>query len=151
MLERRKREGSSPSIPQPMEHDPDFMVVDSAWGTLQPMQLHPDLPTIGELELVEHLAAGLPLLDTRNGTAFAAATIPGAEHLPHDDLDVAVTRVDASVVTALFCNGPQCPATPKVIAALLDAGHPPAMLRYYRGGLHDWISLGYPASPAAGG
>jgi rhodanese-related sulfurtransferase len=146
-LERRTREDWSPLTPERLPLAPDLVVVDSAWGDVQPLQLHPELPTVGELELVEHLDAGLPLLDTRNEDAFAAGTIPGAAHLPHEDLDEAVRRVDRDVVTALFCNGPQCPATPKVIAALLDAGHPPAMLRYYRGGLHDWVSLGYPTAP----
>lgn len=145
-LERRSREDWSPLIPQPVEGSPDLVTVDTAWGIVQPAQLHPDLPTIGELELVEHLEAGLPLFDTRNGDAFAAATIPGAVHLPHHDLAAVVGQVDASVVTALFCNGPQCPVTPKVIRTLLRAGHPPARLRYYRGGLHDWMSLGYPTT-----
>lgn len=49
----------------------------------------------------------------------------------------------------LFCNGPQCGATPHAIAALLDAGWDPARLRYYRGGIHDWVTLGLPLVPPA--
>src|SRR4051812_43436539 len=116
-IERRSREVWSPSVPQPLAGSTDMVAVDTAWGIVQPLSLHPALPTIGELELVEHLDAGLPLFDTRNGEAFAESTIPGAVHLPHDDLAVAVSRVHAGVVTALFCNGPQCPVTPKVIRA----------------------------------
>lgn len=39
---------------------------------------------------------------------------------------------------------PQCTATPRAIAALLSAGHPAAALLYYRGGIHDWVTLGLP-------
>lgn len=28
--------------------------------------------------------------------------------------------------------------------ALLSAGHPAAALLYYRGGIHDWVTLGLP-------
>jgi hypothetical protein len=44
----------------------------------------------------------------------------------------------------LFCNGPQCTATPRAVAALLAAGHPATSLLYYRGGIHDWVTLGLP-------
>jgi rhodanese-related sulfurtransferase len=144
--QRRQRRDWESLIPLPLPHATDLVIVDTAWGRIQPMQLHREVPTIGEREVVEHLVAGLPLMDTRKHEDFAVSTIPGAVHLPHEELDEAVALVDPSVVTALFCNGPQCPVTPKVVRALLNAGHPPAMLRYYRGGMHDWLTLGYPAA-----
>ena len=48
------------------------------------------------------------------------------------------------MVSIVFCNGPQCPQTPDAIGHLLEAGHPAASIAYYRGGLHDWVTLGYP-------
>jgi hypothetical protein len=52
--------------------------------------------------------------------------------------------------TAFFCNGPQCKATPNAIGALLRHGYPPETILYYRGGMHDWITLGYPSAPGDG-
>ena len=46
----------------------------------------------------------------------------------------------------LFCNGPQCTATPRAIEALIEAGVTPSQLAYYRGGLLDWMALGFPVS-----
>ena len=52
--------------------------------------------------------------------------------------------------TVVFCNGPQCPATAQAIEALLAAGWPAERLLYYRGGIHDWVTLGLPlAGPAS--
>jgi rhodanese-related sulfurtransferase len=48
------------------------------------------------------------------------------------------------VPVVLFCNGPQCTATPQAIARLLAAGWDADRLRYYRGGIHDWATLGLP-------
>ena len=48
----------------------------------------------------------------------------------------------------LFCNGPQCAATPDAIRTLLRAGYPAERLAYYRGGIHDWVTLGLPLEPA---
>lgn len=47
----------------------------------------------------------------------------------------------------LFCNGPQCPQSPHAIRELLEAGHPARSLAYYRGGMHDWVSLAMPTEP----
>ena len=50
-------------------------------------------------------------------------------------------RAEPSV---FFCNGPQCAATPRAILDLLKHRFPPEAMLYYRGGLHDWVTLGYP-------
>jgi len=47
-------------------------------------------------------------------------------------------------VSILFCNGPQCPQSPWAIRALLEAGQPAESLAYYRGGMHDWVTLAMP-------
>ena len=51
--------------------------------------------------------------------------------------------------TIVFCNGPQCPATAQAIEALLAAGWPAKRLLYYRGGIHDWVTLGLPLAELA--
>jgi rhodanese-related sulfurtransferase len=47
-------------------------------------------------------------------------------------------------VSIMFCNGPQCPQSPRAIRQLLDAGYPAQALAYYRGGMHDWVTLAMP-------
>ena len=123
---------------------PDRAIVDTTWGTIQPIQLHPGVQTVGELELIAHLEAGLPLIDTRRPESFAAGTIPGARSLPHTEVAQRHSELDPQVPAILFCNGPQCAATPHAIRLLLELGHPAQALLYYRGGVHDWVTLGLP-------
>lgn len=124
--------------------------IDATWGAVQPIELAPGVRTIGELELIEHLQRGLPVIDTRLEHFHREATIPGARGIPHEQVLDHLDELDPNVPTALFCNGPQCAATPDAIRTLLDAGHPAHAILYYRGGMHDWITLGYPTAPGAG-
>ncbi len=123
---------------------PDRAIVDTTWGTIQPIQLHPGVQTVGELELIAHIEAGLPLIDTRRPESFAAGTIPGARSLPHTEVADRQGEIDPELPAILFCNGPQCAATPHAIRLLLELGHPAQALLYYRGGVHDWVTLGLP-------
>ena len=102
--------------------------------------------TRGTELVIEHIEAGRPLIDTRNAESFASGTIPTARSIPLAELDERIDEVDRDVKTVLFCNGPACAATPQAIHKLLAAGHPASQLRYYRGGMHDWLTLGLPTS-----
>ncbi len=42
----------------------------------------------------------------------------------------------------LFCNGLWCGQSPAAIRALLQIGYPASKLKYYRGGMNSWQSLG---------
>ena len=42
----------------------------------------------------------------------------------------------------LWCNGPWCDQSPRAIRNLLALGYPAEKLRYYRGGMQDWMVLG---------
>ncbi len=124
--------------------DSGFVVLDASWGEIQPIELADGVGTVGELELIEHLDRGLELIDCRSPESHAGATIPGARNLPHDKTDERISELDPDRPAIYFCNRPQCGASPDAIDALLEAGHPPAAILYYRGGLHDWVSLGLP-------
>jgi hypothetical protein len=41
------------------------------------------------------------------------------------------------------------PGTAQAIEALLAAGWPAERLLYYRGGIHDWVTLGLPLAELA--
>ena len=123
---------------------PGYVVVDSTWGQIQPLEVAPGIATIAELDVIEHLRAGLTIVDTRHAEQHRQATIPGALAIPHEEIVTRVDELDRQQVTVLFCNGPQCKATPDAVHALLEHGYPAGQLRYYRGGIHDWMTLGLP-------
>ena len=124
--------------------DSGLVVIDATWGTIRAMQLADGVCTVGELEVLQHLDRGRAIIDTRSADAFDALTIPGARNIPYDETAERIDEFDPAQATIFFCNGPQCAASPEAISALLASGYPPAAVRYYRGGLHDWISLGLP-------
>lgn len=148
LAHRLPRRDSPFRVPRALEGEPGLFVVDATWGRIAPLELAPGVRTVAELELIEHLKGGLPLVDTRSAEAYAEATIPGARNLPWRD--AVARRAELSLEpTVMFCNGPQCAATPAAIEALLGAGHPRESLRYYRGGMHDWVTLGLPVEPGS--
>jgi rhodanese-related sulfurtransferase len=144
MIERTPRRLDAFMVPKPVEGEPGRFVVDATWGTINPIEIAPGVRTVGELELCAQLEAGLPVIDTRPAKIFEKATIPGARSIPRAAMAERAGEVPRDQPAVLFCNGPQCSATPQAIAALLEAGHPPEMLLYYRGGIHDWVTLGLP-------
>ena len=67
--------------------------------------------------------------------------------MPHEDVvDRRAEFDDGEGEVVMFCNGPQCTATPQAIGRLIDDGFPAARILYYRGGVHDWVTLGLPRS-----
>lgn len=142
-LSRLPRRASAQRLPRPLA-DRGLFVVDATWGTVQPCQLAPGVRTVGELEVLEHIEAGGRLVDTRLGEYLAGGTLPTAVHIPHVDIVARAGEIDPAQPTIFFCNGPQCAASPDAIARLLAIGRPAESLLYYRGGIHDWVTLGYP-------
>lgn len=147
-LERMARRPDACQVPQPLGEG--RFEVDATWGTVQPLELAPGVRTVAELEVVEHVARGLPLVDTRAERFLDEPTIPTAQRIPHERIAERAGELDPSVPTVFFCNGPQCTATPDAIERLLATGRAPETILYYRGGVHDWATLGYPLEPAAG-
>jgi len=143
-LERPDARDEPCQVPQPQGDG--FVRVDVTWGEVQPIELASGVHTIGELELIEHLERGLPAIDTRLAEFHSQGSIPGARAIPHEEIEARRHELDPAVPTVFFCNGPQCTATPDAIDRLLKAGYPAGSILYYRGGMHDWMTLGYPTS-----
>ena len=138
-------------------------------GKLLPMQIHEDVTTYGELEVLafmKHMQKddNLLLVDGRKQTWYDYRTIPGAVNMPfhhfkerdafefefehdlrtlgviiHEDESLDFTK--AKTVT-IFCNGPWCSQSVAMIEALLEIGYPPEKINWYRGGMQDWLSAG---------
>jgi rhodanese-related sulfurtransferase len=149
-LPRLPRRAHPERVPRAVEGEPGIFAVDATWGVIQPISVAPGVRTVGELEVIEHLRAGQPLVDCRLPVYVERGTIPGAVNIPHGEITERIAEPDPVEPTVVFCNGPQCTATAQAIDALLAAGCPAERLLYYRGGIHDWVTLGLPlAAPAS--
>ena len=51
----------------------------------------------------------------------------------------------------LFCNGAWCSQSPKMIKALLKLGYPPQKMKWYRGGMEDWLGFNMTTTRAKNG
>lgn len=142
----RTRTESPQNLPR-SSGEADLVVVDTTWGEVQPLHPVPGVTTVGELELIELVAQGALLVDTRVPDSRSGHTLPGAVNVPHEEIVDRQSEL-GSGISVLFCNGPQCPQTPDALRSLTEASFPAARLRYYRGGMHDWMTLGYPVVSA---
>ncbi len=130
-------------MPQPTGGT-DLVTVDTTWGEIQPLQPVPGIRTVAELEIAELVRDGARLLDTRVPDSRSGLTIAGAVNVPHDQVLTQQDALDPARISILFCNGPQCPQTPDALRTLSSSGYPLDRLAYYRGGMHDWITLAMP-------
>lgn len=146
-IERLGRRDPVTYLPRAVPGEPGLFVVDATWGRLQPLQLPGGVQTVGELEVLEHIRAGDLLVDCRQPEHVAHGTLPGAVAVRHEEVAERLPSLDRGGAVVLFCNGPQCSATPQAVADLLAAGWDAARLRYYRGGVRDWVTLGLPLAP----
>lgn len=114
--------------PRPIAGAAGRFVVDATWGHINPIVLAAGVATVGELEVIAHIERGLPLVDTRRPEQFAAGSIPTAVNIPHTETSARLDEFDEEEATVVFCNGPQCAATPDAVEQLLDGGFPATSL-----------------------
>ena len=131
-------------IPNNINKEPDLVEVDTTWGSIQPMQPAKAVLTVGELEVFHHKKMNLPIIDTRKPDTFEEVSIPGSKNIPYDKIVERMSELDKNHPSIFFCNGPQCPQSSTAIKNLIEAGYPADKILYYRGGMHDWITLGLP-------
>ena len=143
-INRLERRDKSCLVPEPVPGEPGVFQVDATWGSIQPMQVAEGVYTVGEVELIAHLEQRLPLIDSRTRDYFVVSTIPGAKSIPYPEAVARMDELDRERPSIFFCNGPQCGQSPTAIRDLLAAGFPADKILYYRGGLHNWLTLGLP-------
>ena len=141
----RKQKRAEPQLlPMSVEEDDSLVQVDVTWGIIQPMQLAEGVVTVGELDVYNYQERRLPIIDTRKSNTSHSITISGTNNIPFNELVDRIDELNKAIPSIFFCNGPQCPQTPIGIKALLKADYPADKILYYRGGMHDWITLGLP-------
>ncbi len=138
---------------------------------LQPMNLGVGVETVGELELLDYLKKikdsdkSILVIDSRSVDWVQKGTIPGSINIPWDQLSTSVGGADPMTVKEhlttfgaqeleglwdfsqaktliLFCNGVWCGQSALNIKTLLKYGYPPHKLKWYRGGMQAWETLG---------
>jgi rhodanese-related sulfurtransferase len=129
-------------VPQPIEGQTGLVQVDTTWGTIQPIQIDKNIRTVGETELNEYQEKGMQIIDAQTADFYQRSTIPGAKNIPHNQIIERMDELDRSQAAIVFCNGPQCTQSPDAIRNLVEAGYPKEMILYYRGGMHDWVTMG---------
>ena len=138
---------------------------------VQPARIAPGVETVAELEVLDYLKrmragdAGVLLIDSRKPSWLENGTIPGSINIPWtrlkpsagaDPFGIAeileqrfgaksqegLWDFSAAKTLILFCNGPWCEQSPANIRTLLKFGYPADKLKWYRGGMQAWESLG---------
>lgn len=144
---RKPKRDKIQMIPQNVPGQEGLAQVDVTWGAIQPMNAAEKVVTVSELELNDHIEKGLQVIDSRKHDNPVTPTIKGSVNIPHTEMAERMDELDREQQAIFFCNGPQCPQSPTAIRTLLEAGYPPEKILYYRGGMHDWITLGLPVEP----
>lgn len=138
---------------------------------IQPHVLAEGVETIGELEMLDYLQRAsngddsILVIDSRTPDWVANGTIPGSVNIPWTQLkpgagadpfviaDILEKQFNARATEGLwdfsaaktlvlFCNGMWCGQSPTNIRTLLRFGYPASKLKWYRGGMQNWHTLG---------
>ncbi len=138
---------------------------------IQPMNVAPGVETIGEIEIIDYVKKmsngdnNILIIDSRTPEWANRGTIPGAINLPWTLLNPARGADPVSILEILegkfavtesegllnfskaktlifFCNGAWCGQSPNNIKNLLKFGYPADKMKWYRGGMQSWESLG---------
>lgn len=139
-------------------------------GSPQPMILAAGVDTLGELEFIEYMKKAqsdeaIAIVDSRKPGWYERLRIPGAINVPftsfnskedaieamEDELGVIDNdgKLDFSKAKTIvaYCNGYWCGQTPGMVKnakfSLLKMGYPASKIKYYRGGMQAWTSLGF--------
>ena len=137
---------------------------------IQPISLAEGVETIAELEILDYLKQitdgdkNIIVIDSREGKWLAKGMIPGAINIPWQRLYNKTAKAkeitellefhfgvvkhnglwnfQSAKTLVFYCNGPWCGQSPTNIRALLALGYPANKLKWYRGGMQAWKSLG---------
>jgi len=125
-----------------------------------------ELDIINAAQLASFGDASVLVVDARTPGWVKKGTIPHAVNVPFTKLNskalakdpMAVVEIltgtfgvkdmdgvldyDNAKTLYLFCNGSWCGQSPASIRALLTMGYPENKIKYYRGGMNAWKSLG---------
>ena len=143
---------------------------------IQPSVLAPGVETIAENEVLDYLSKmakgdeSILVIDSRTPNWVKKGTIPGSINLPWTKLNPAKGADPISIAEimedhfgvveseglfnyskaktlVMFCNGMWCGQSPNNILNLLKFGYPAHKIKWYRGGMQNWETLGLSTVP----
>ena len=136
-------------------------------GKIAPIKYSDKVETFGEVEVLDFIEKAktdknMMLVDSRTENWFYHETIPSAVNIPYiymkqsqypDEFEEYVEMLGVKKVNGkydfsnaktilMFCNGAWCGQSPESMKALTAIGYPEEKLKWYRGGMQSWLSLG---------
>ena len=136
------------------------------------MEAAPGVKTVGIYELInfmqtEYAVGEGILVDARPSDTYEVGTIPGSINIPYTRINRRAGANEMEIFDAmekfgvkeqddsgwdfseaaeliLWCNGNWCGLSPAAIRGLLAEGYPSEKIRYFRGGMEDWVQYGMP-------
>jgi len=137
-------------------------------GKIQPLYPFGTYPveTVAELEVIEYINdishgdEQVLIIDARPQSAtIITGMIPTSIRVDNNQLRALSSRnqtltlfgVNSGItgydytnakILVIYCNGLWCGKSPKMIRKLIALGYPPELLKYYRGGMQAWRSVG---------
>ena len=132
---------------------------------LSPMAVAENVPTLGELDVIQFMSAEVAsgdglLIDARLPADRAAGFIPASVNIPaatvspdnpyRDEILMAlgaeqfqgIFNFNDVISLVVFDSGLATQDAPTLITDLLSAGYPADKIAYYRGGMQVWATLG---------
>ncbi|MCW8945699.1 MAG: rhodanese-like domain-containing protein [Sedimenticola sp.] len=130
-----------------------------------------ELEVLGYLKRISNGDRSVIVVDSRTPDWTIRGTIPGSVNIPWDKINIDVAgnfEIETEAATlsdilinnfgvqlvdgkwdfrnaktlVLFCNGIWCPQSSVNIKTLTKMGYPSYKLKWYRGGMQDWVSVG---------
>ena len=131
-----------------------------------------ELEVLDYLKRISHGDRGILVVDSRTPEWVRLGTIPGSVSIPWnkvslDSLGTFEQESEAKILQdilskdfgvriskdgkrdfrnvktlVMYCNGNWCPQSSVNIKTLLKLGYPPYKLKWYRGGMQSWVSVG---------
>jgi rhodanese-related sulfurtransferase len=97
---------------------------------------------------LEAAVDGLVVVDTRSTAAWRQGHLPGAVHLPTDEIPArAALVVPAGSTVVTYCWGPGCNGATRAALAFARLGHP---VKEMIGGYEYWVREGFPVQTPDG-
>ncbi|WP_307865617.1 rhodanese-like domain-containing protein [Streptomyces montanisoli] len=97
---------------------------------------------------IESGADSFVLVDTRSTEAYDQGHVPGAVHLPTDEIaERAASLVPAGSLVVTYCWGPGCNGATRAAFAFATAGY---QVKEMLGGFEYWSREGFPVEDTAG-
>lgn len=110
-------------------------------GGLEHSRHNPDdMEQVSIRELIDRMNAGsVVLLDLRSDEEFARGHLPGAVHIPIEELADRIGELSEHTDVIAYCQGQYCVLTMKAVEILRSKGKRATALA---GGVHEWQAAG---------